>query len=240
MSNPTPPPAQSAPEESQPFDLLAFWLQYKSSIQTVGVLAAIGIFAYGIREWRAHARYDAAAEAFATAKTPEQLAGFIRAHHDSALSGNAAILISEKQRSEKKWDESIQTLRAFLAQSPTHPLAAAAKLGVASAQEAQGKTEEALASYRALASSDMTGFATPAAWLRIARILKSQGKIEEAKTAYETLQGQFPKSYFAVDALQETQELIPKSVPKADGQNADPKPASEVSPEPSPASGEKK
>lgn len=199
------------PEDSHSFDPVVFWIQNKSGIQAIAGLFAAGLVFYGVSEWNSARKDASASEAFAAAKTPEQLAAFVSGNSGIPLAGNAALLLAEKQRAEKKFDEAIATLRSFLAASPAHPFAGAAYLGIAATQEQQGKAEDALTTYRNLATTDLRGFATPVAWLRIARILKAQGKNEEAKAAYESLQSQFPKSVFANDALLEAQELTPKT-----------------------------
>ncbi len=211
MSKMSGTPATPISDASSSFDPVVFWIQNKSSIQVIAGLFASGLAFYGFSEWNTARKFAAAAETYAVAKTPEQLSAFIGSNADIPLAGNAALLLSEKLRTEKKFDESIKTLRSFLSKSPTHPLAGAAYLGIAANLEQLGKTEEAVAAYRNLVTTDLRGFATPVAWLRIARLLKVQGKNEEAKAAYESLQAQFPKSVFASDALLEAQELIPKT-----------------------------
>ncbi|MEK0444838.1 MAG: hypothetical protein RLZZ399_159 [Verrucomicrobiota bacterium] len=222
MSQAPESPTPKITAEEQPFDLFDFWLRHKASIQTVAGIVVVGLTAYGVLEWQTARKTAAAAEAFATAKTPEQLASFVSTYPSMPLAGNAALLLAEKQRSEKKYDEAQKTLREFISRSPNHPLISAARLSVATTLEQQGKTEDALASYRSLAASDPRGFATPVAWLRVARILRSEGKIAEAKAAYETLQSQFPKSVFASDALLEAQELTPKTTDSAPAPEAKP------------------
>ena len=202
-------PQTSSPiNQDNSFDLLEFWLRHKASIRAVTILFSAALVGYGAFSWIEKQQETAAAEAFASAKSAEELNGFISAHKGSALSGNAALLLAGKQRSDGKFEESIKTLQDFATRYPQHPLAGAAKLSIAATLEQQSKTEEALDHYRRLVSMDPRGFTAPAAHLRIARILRSQNKVDEAKAAYETLQSQFPRSSFANEALLESQELI--------------------------------
>lgn len=220
MSVPTAPNSEPAPNSTSfSIEAEAFWIKYKSSILGIAGAFVIGTGVYAISAWNTQRANQAAAEAFAAATTQEQLASFISSHKGLPLAGNAALLLSEKLRAEKKYAESSAAL-AELARDLKHPLCAAAHLGIASNLEQQGKLDEALATYRSLVSTDMRGFASPVAWLRIARILKLQGKNEEAKSAYESLQSQFPRSSFANDALVEVQELIVKTPQVSPTENA--------------------
>ena len=206
-----------APQPSPPihqddsFDLLEFWIRHKSSIRAVSILLSAALVGYGAFSWIEKQQEAAAAEAFASAKSPEELNAFIASHKGSTLGGNAALLLAGKQRAEGKFEESIKTLQDFATRYPQHSLAGAAQLSIAATLEQQSKTDEALELYRRLVSLDPRGFAAPAAHLRIARILKGQNKLDEAKAAYETLQSQFPRSSFANEALLESQALISTS-----------------------------
>ena len=206
-----------APQTSSPihqddsFDLLEFWIRHKSSIRAVAILFSAALVGYGAFSWIEKQQEAAAAEAFASAKSPEELNAFIASHKGSTLGGNAALLLAGKQRAEGKFEESIKILQDFATRYPQHSLAGAAKLSIAATLEQQSKTDEALEHYRRLVSLDPRGFAAPAAHLRIARIFKAQNKLDEAKAAYETLQSQFPRSSFANEALLESQELISTS-----------------------------
>ncbi len=201
-------PSSPAPHaDDQGFDPLEFWLRYKGHIRAGSALLLAAMAAYAVSEWISNQRENAAAEAFAVAKTPEQLATFVSEHRGIPAAGNAAMLLAGKQRAAGQLDEALKTLRDFVAQSPAHPMAGAAQLATASILEQQGKQDDALAAYRRLISIDPRGMATPAAYLRIARISKGQNKIEDAKSAYESLQSQFPNSSFANEAMQEAQQL---------------------------------
>jgi len=205
MSQLQTPNAISSPEQG--FDILEFWIRHRKTLQVGGaaVLAAAAVYA-GIAFASYRSRQEAA-EAFAVAQTPEQLSAFIASHKGMTAAGNAALLLSGKQRAAGQLDDALKTLREFLASSPEHPMAAAARLGIGSLLEAQGKQDEALAAYRALLASDPRGFAAPAADLRMARIYGSQNKFDEARSVYENLQSQFPTSVFANEALLEAQKL---------------------------------
>ncbi|NBV86867.1 MAG: hypothetical protein EBS01_11555 [Verrucomicrobia bacterium] len=201
------PPAPSPAAEDHGFDLLEFWIRYRKAIQASVVLIFAAMLAYSIAEFAAYRRNQDAAEAFASAQTPEQMSAFIASHRGMASAGNASLLLAGKQRAAGHPDEALKTLRDFLAASPEHPMAAAARLGIASILEADGKQDEALLGYRNLLASDPRSFAAPVAQLRIARIYTLQGKFEEAKASYEALQSQFPRSVFANEALLESQRL---------------------------------
>lgn len=203
-------PSSPAPQaEDHGFDLLAFWIQHRGTIRVCVALLLTAMVVYAITEWVGFQKRQAAAEAFAVAKTPEQLSAFMREHRGMPATGNAALLLAGKQRADGQLEESLKTLNAFISEQPKHPMVGAAHLAIASILEQQGKQEEALGAYRRLIAIDPRGIAAPVALLRTARIYKLQNKIEEAKASYESLQSQFPRSAFANEALQEGQQLVP-------------------------------
>ena len=201
------PSLPSPAADDHGFDLLEFWIRHRKTIQTSVAVLIAAMLVYAVTQLLAYRRNIEAAEAFALAQTPEQMTEFINSHRGMVAAGNAVLLLSGKQRAAGQLDESLNTLRDFLASSADHPMASAARLGIASTLEVQGKQDEALMAYRSLLSSDSRGFAAPVAQLRIARIYKSQNKFEEAKASYESLQSQFPTSTFANEALLESQQL---------------------------------
>ena len=231
-------PSSPAPNDDvHGFDLLAFWIQYRSAIRaSIAALLAVMVV-YTVSELVGYQRRQAAAEAFALAKTPEQLAAFMKDHAGMPAAGNAALLLSGKQRSEGKLEEALKTLNTFISENPKHPLLGTAHLAVGSVLEQQGKQEEALVAYRRLVSLEPRGIASPVALLRTARIYRIQNKNEEAKAMYESLQSQFPTSVFANEALQEGQELsgpptLPAVVPATPVTAPAPAPAPATEPAP--------
>jgi TolA-binding protein len=224
-------PSSPAPRADEGFDPLEFWIRYKSTIRNTGAVVVAALVGYGLMEWTTYQKNQAAAEAFALAKTPEELAAFAKEHRGMPSAGNATLLLASKQRAGGQLDDSLKTLKDFLVQYPNHPLAHTAHMGIAAALELQGKQEEALSAYRMLVSIEPRGVSAPAALLRIARILKSQNKPEEAKAGYESLQNQFPTSSFANEALQEAQQLAPPAQPVT----ATPAPVTAPAPTPVPA-----
>ncbi|RFC45906.1 MAG: TolA-binding protein [Verrucomicrobia bacterium] len=233
-------PSSSPHEDVHGFDPLAFWIQYRSAIRaSIAALLAVMVV-YTVSELVAHQRRQAAAEAFALAKNSEQLAAFIKDHAGQPAAGNAALLLSGKQRAEGQIEEALKTLTSFIAENPKHPLLGSAHLAVASILEQQGKQEEAIVAYRRLVSIEPRGMAAPVAFLRMARIYRIQNKNDEAKAMYESLQSQFPTSAFANEALQEGQELsgpatLPSAVPATPVTAPAPTPAPTPAPAPEPA-----
>ena len=92
-----------APQPSPPihqddsFDLLEFWIRHKSSIRAVTILFSAALVGYGAFSWIEKQQEAAAAEAFASAKSAEELNAFIASHKGSTLGGNAALLLAGKR-----------------------------------------------------------------------------------------------------------------------------------------------
>lgn len=236
------PPSSPAPQtDDHGFDPLAFWIQYRSAIRTCVLLLLAGLVGYAVIQMVSYQRNQAAAQAFAVAKTPEQLAAFIREYEGMPSAGGAALLLAGTQRTAGQLDDALKTLNQFISKTPTHPLVGSAHLATASILEQQGKADDAITAYRRLLASDSRSLSAPVALLRLARIYKAQNKIEEAKSLYESLQGQFPSSSFSNEALRESQALVTPADPAApaapagEGAPAAPAPAASAPVVPTPA-----
>lgn len=187
------------------FDPFAFWMRHKNKIiayAALSLLASLAFAAWKITNLRKLAE---ARQLFAQADTEEDYRQIARKFPRTVPAGNATLLLAEKLRGAKKYDEAIVALRTMIDQYPDYPFIDGAWLSLAATLEAQGKTDEALSAYQQVVSNYPDRSSAPQALLAQAEILKSKGKADDAKRAFENVKSQFPDSYFAQEAMQELQ-----------------------------------
>jgi len=195
MSTETVPPAD--------FESSEFWEQNKNKViiyagAVVAALAAYGLFQYSTLKKAADSQ-----ALYAKATTAADYENVIKTYPSSVVAGNAQLQLADQQRSEGKYDESIATLRDFIAKHPKHPLIAGAWTSLGSTYEAQGKKDEALDAYQQGATKYPNGYTTPIAMLGEARIYNLQGKKEDARRVYEDIIARFPDSVGSHEAMRE-------------------------------------
>jgi len=208
------PSNASEPESSEEeeiiqagFDPLLFWDQYRQVILLAGGAILLGLVIFGAYEYNQSRAIAAAATALAQASTEDDYSQIIAKYPGSVAAGDASLLLAGKLRDDKKYDEALQVLQAFLDKNPTHPLAHAGDLSIAETLEAEGKTDDAIAKYQEVAAKYPDSYSAPLALLAQANLFKYQGKTEDARRAYENFVAQFPDSVFAQQAMGEMHML---------------------------------
>ncbi|MGB8356939.1 MAG: tetratricopeptide repeat protein [Chthoniobacteraceae bacterium] len=189
------------------FDPLVFWMQHKGKIliyAAILVIALVSVVAYQIIS---HNRLVDSQQLFAQATSEDDYRQIVQKYPHTIAAGNASLMLAEKLRDEKKYDEAISTLQALIDQSPEYPFLDAAWLSQAATLEVAGRTDEALSKYQQTASKFATSYSAPQALLAEAAILKGKGKPDEAKHIFENVKSQFPNSFFAADAMQQLEQL---------------------------------
>jgi predicted negative regulator of RcsB-dependent stress response len=155
----------------------------------IAVVIFLGI--YGAARYFSHRAEVKAGEAFASAKTVEDLDLVIQSHKGSAAAGSALL-----QKADLLWEQnskstSVDALREFVKNHGDHPLLAQALLGLGSKLEALGQRGEAKPVFERLvtefAKSDLAALAE----LRLGDLAWADGKEEEAKKIYEGLPAKF-------------------------------------------------
>lgn len=215
-----------APEETSPlpppagFEPADFWDQHKGKIILYGSLLLIGLIAFAIFQSTKQKRLAEAQRMFANATTAENFREISTRFPKTVVAANAQLLLAGQQRAEKKYDEAVATLKAFVDQHPAHPLGGGAWTSLGATYELQGKTDEALDAYRQAAAKYPSTFSAPLALISQAKLWKVRGRIDEAKRAYENLSVQFPESRFVAEAMRALQELKELPAPLPQGASA--------------------
>jgi TolA-binding protein len=189
------------------FDPVAFWLEHKSKVIIYGALLIIAALSFADYQISTQRGLADARQALAKADSADDYRQIVQKFPHSIAAGDASLLLAEKLRNDKKYDEAIAVLQAMIDNQPTHPLIDAAWLSLACTYNAEDKPDKALDTYQQTATKFADRFSAPQALLAVAEILKTEGKLEEAKIAYENVKSQFPDSYFASEAIRKLQSL---------------------------------
>ncbi|QQL44435.1 tetratricopeptide repeat protein [Sulfuriroseicoccus oceanibius] len=129
----------------------------------------------------------AAAEAFGSASTNEELQAVVDNHPGSAAAGSALIALAANLAEDGKPAEAISTLDTFIADFQTHALVPQALISKATIQAAQNETDAAIATLDTFDANHGTSALAPLASLTRGDILKGAGKLEEAKAVYDLI-----------------------------------------------------
>ena len=207
-----PTPTETTPDVVPPhgFDPMQFWLENKSKVLLFAGLLVVALMAYAAYEVSNDHAQAEARRAFAEAKSEDDYRNVARQFSKSVVAGDARLLLAGRQREAKKYDESVATLRGFIADSPKHPLLSSAWLALGETLSAGGKTTEALDTFQQTATKFPDSYAAPLSMVARAKLLKSLGKMDEAKRAYESVISQFPESILSREAMREMQLMKKK------------------------------
>jgi predicted negative regulator of RcsB-dependent stress response len=161
----------------------------KLLILFIAVVIFLGI--YGAVRYFGHRGEVKAGEAFASAKTVEDLDVVIQSHRGSAAAGSALLQKADLLWEQNKKSTSVDALREFVKNHDGHPLLAQALLALGSKLEALGQRGEAKPVFERLvtefAKSDLAALAE----LRLGDLAWAEGKEDEAKKIYEGLPAKF-------------------------------------------------
>jgi len=189
------------------FDPLVFWLQHKSKIIIYAILLVVAAVGFAAYEIMSQQRLAESQRLYAQAATEDDYRNIVQKFPHTIAAGNATLMLAEKLRDSKKYDEAVVLLQTMIDQYPDYPLIDTAWLALAATFQAAGKTDEALVKYQLTATKFPTTSSAPHALVAEAGILKDQGKLDDARHAYENVKSQFPNSYYAALAMQELQQL---------------------------------
>ncbi len=161
----------------------------KLLILFIAVVVFLGI--YGAARYFGHREEVKAGEAFASAKTVEDLDVVIQSYKGSTAAGSALLQKADLLWEQNKKSTSVDALREFVKNHGDHPLLAQALLALGSKLEALGQRGEAKPIFERLvtefAKSDLAALAE----LRLGDLAWAEGKADEAKKIYEGIPAKF-------------------------------------------------
>lgn len=186
----------TAPVEAQEFDMLAFWIQYRKTIIRSLVLILVGVAVYFGYEISKHRKLADSAQAFASAKSADDLRKVTVDWAGTPAAGSALLRLGDELRRDGKYDESVKALQEFGEKYPQHALLDRALISIGITQEFAGKADDAFATYQRVVSTYPTSSAAADAKIRQARILKVKGKTEEAQRILDVFEQEQKHSPF--------------------------------------------
>jgi len=151
-------------------------------------LAVVAVLAvYGVTRYFSNAAAVKAGEAFAAAKTVEDLDVVIANHKGTAAAGNALLQKADLLWEQNKKTTSVEALREFVKSHSGHPLMPQALLGLATKLESLGQRAEAKPVFEQIITQFGKSELAALAELRLGDIAWADGKEDEAKKIYEGL-----------------------------------------------------
>ena len=211
-----PPPSRDVALETR-----VFWERFKKEITAALVIVLLAVSDFTGYGFYSDRRAAAASALLASAKDAQEYQQVIARYANTPAAADAYLLLSEAQRSEKKFAEANTMLQTFIAKYPQHELVSTARMAMAANLESMGKTDEALAMYQQIASAYPNSFNTPLALLSQVYVLKAKNRNDDARRICETVLTQFRTSFWAGEAMQQLRLLKPSSSPMpAPTQNA--------------------
>lgn len=191
-----------------------FWAKYQKQIAVfigIAVLATIGYAGY--RLYTEH-RNSSAAAALSTAKTPDAFRQVISKFPNTAAAADARLLLAEKLRNERKFDEANAILNEFIGKHVDHQLISTADMALAANFAAMGKNDEALAAYQNVVARYPKSFNAPLALLEQVQLFKAKGQIDEARRVCERITTEYRESLAVGEAMQHLRSLKPTAPPQ--------------------------
>jgi predicted negative regulator of RcsB-dependent stress response len=161
----------------------------KLLILFIAVVIFLGV--YGAARYLGHRSEVKAGEAFASAKTVEDLDVVIQSHKGSAAAGSALLQKADLLWEQNSKSSAIDALREFVKNHGDHPLLAQALLGLGSKLEALGQRGDAKPIFERLVNEFGKTDLAALAELRLGDLAWAEGKEDEAKKIYEGIPAKF-------------------------------------------------
>ena len=227
MAEPTAPDSSPIAEISHgPSAFETFLDNNQKKLIILGILIALGMAAWVVKEGIREGNYLSAGNALSAADDTAALEEVMKNHAATPSAASAAVLLSDSQWQQGQQDDAIATLKAEIAANPEHPATSAAKARLAARLDSQGKTDEAKAAFETLLDRPQAQFYAPYALISLGQIAKAEGDIDKAKDYFTRASEGYPGnplSSAAVQALQFVEFKKPTEI--------DPPAAPEVTPE---------
>ncbi|MEP4078316.1 tetratricopeptide repeat protein [Haloferula sp.] len=194
----------------------------------VGLLIALGMAAWVVKEGIQEGAYLSAGNALIAAEDTAALQEVMEIHAGTPSAASAAVLLSDSQWEQGQQDDAIATLNAEIAAHPDHPATSAAYARLAARLDSQGKTDEAKAAYQNVLDRPQAAYYAPYALISLGQIAKSEGEIDKAKDYFRQASEGYPGNPLA-DSASKALQFIEFEMPE----QIDP-----PEPEPAPAAAE--
>lgn len=162
----------------------------------IAVVAGLGI--WGVINYMNRAKAVEAGEAYASAKTVEDLDVVISKYAGTLSAGNALLQKADLLWEQNKKSTSVDALKEFTDKYNQHPFLSQALLALGGKLESTGNRSDAKAIFDRVVSEFPTSDVAAMAQIRLGDLLWADGKEEEAKKIYEGLAAKFPGAANAI------------------------------------------
>lgn len=192
-----PEPKQPAPPPVSPLEQ---YVETNARTLVTGFLVFVAVaIAIAAFSYFSHRSAEAAAIEAAQVKTAEDCDLVVQHHPGTTAAGDALLFKAKLLWDQNKKDQSVATLRDFVAKYTSHPFLAQGTLGLATRLEAMGNKNEiaeAKSLYEKLSKEQGKSDIGTLAQMRLADMLWNEGKADEAKKIYESLPSRMTGSPF--------------------------------------------
>ena len=142
-----------------------------------------------------------AGNSLVAAEDVTEIQSVVKNHEGTKAAFSAKILLAERQWTDGRQDNSIETLRTFVEAEKEHPARPSALASLAAKLRGQGATGEAEEIFTELTEDPEAIYLAPYAWISLGDMAAEAGETEEAERAYEMVERKFPGSSFASGAM---------------------------------------
>jgi predicted negative regulator of RcsB-dependent stress response len=194
------PPMPLAEISQGPNAFEEFLDRNQKNLVILAILLAIGAAALVIYRGIEKSRMETAGAALNKAEDLAALQAVVNEHAGTTAALSAMVLLADRQWSDGQQDAAIETLRAFISSSPSHPARPAAQASLASKLMAQGKSAAAATIFEDVGADPSARFIAPYALISLGDISKVAGDLEKAEASYKRVKTEFPDSSFAAIA----------------------------------------
>ncbi len=152
----------------------------------------VGLAIYGVINYMNRAKAIEAGEAYASAKTVEELDVVIAKYTGTLSAGNALLQKADLLWEQNKKTTSIDALKEFTNQYKQHPFLSQALLALGGKLESTGNRSDAKPIFERIISEFPTSDVAALAEVRLGDLLWADGKEDDAKKIYDGLAAKFP------------------------------------------------
>lgn len=156
----------------------------------IALIAGLGI--YGVINYMNRAKAVEAGEAYASAKTVEDLDVVISKYAGTLSAGNALLQKADLLWEQNKKSTSVDALKEFTEKYKQHPFLPQALLALGGKLESNGSRSDAKPVFERIVSEFPTSDVAALAQVRLGDLLWADGKEDEAKKIYDGLAAKFP------------------------------------------------
>ena len=188
-----------------------FMEKNQKGIAVAAILLALGAAGLVVQRGMEKNRQEDAGAALVKAEDAKALQSVVDGHKDTRAAGSAMVLLATNQWTEGKKDESIATLRKFIAEFPDHSAVPTAKAGLGSKLMDLGKSADAVKVFDEIIANSAAAYIAPYALICLGDISKEAGDLAKAEASYVKVKQDFPDSNFSETATRRIATLKAKA-----------------------------